>query len=60
MTCAGQSRDRRHLGLGLYIVDKIIEGHGGTIDVQSAVDSGTTFIVQLPRSGRERDSVRAT
>ena len=53
-------RDRRHLGLGLYIVDKIVEGHGGTIDVQSAADSGTTFIVHLPRSAPELHSVRAT
>jgi len=41
------------LGLGLYIVDKIVEGHGGTIEVQSAADSGTTFIVELPRSAPE-------
>jgi signal transduction histidine kinase len=57
---ASEHRDRRHLGLGLYIVDKIVEGHGGTIDVQSAADSGTTFIVHLPRSAPGLHSVRAT
>lgn len=42
-------RDRRHLGLGLYIVDKIVTAHGGHIDVRSSVDTGTTFTMRLPR-----------
>lgn len=44
-----RSRDRRHLGLGLYIVDKIVDAHGGSIDVESSKQSGTTFTVRLPR-----------
>lgn len=43
------SRDRRHLGLGLYIVDKIVDAHGGSIDVRSSEAEGTTFAVTLPR-----------
>ena len=43
------ARDRRHLGLGLYIVDKIVEAHGGSIDIQSTKEQGTTFTVVLPR-----------
>src|SRR5436189_1970942 len=42
-------RDRRHLGLGLYIVDKIIEAHGGSIDVASSKSDGTRFTLHLPR-----------
>jgi signal transduction histidine kinase len=42
-------RDRRHLGLGLYIVDKIVSAHGGSIDVESSKERGTTFTVMLPR-----------
>jgi len=42
-------RDRRHLGLGLYIVDKIVEAHGGSIDVRSSEAEGTTFAISLPR-----------
>ena len=42
-------RDRRHLGLGLYIVDKIVKVHNGSIDVRSSAEEGTTFTVVLPR-----------
>jgi signal transduction histidine kinase len=47
---AGQDPERRHLGLGLFIVDKIVDAHGGTIDVRSTNESGTTFAVHLPKS----------
>ncbi|PCJ62162.1 MAG: hypothetical protein COA79_05595 [Planctomycetota bacterium] len=35
-------------GLGLSTVYAIIQDHQGTIDVQSEVDVGTTFIIRLP------------
>ncbi|MBL7074121.1 PAS domain S-box protein [candidate division KSB1 bacterium] len=35
-------------GLGLSVSLGIIEGHGGTISVQSKVGKGTTFSVKLP------------
>ena len=38
-----------NLGLGLYIAERIVTAHGGTIEVQSSKDSGTTFTVSLPR-----------
>ena len=44
--------DRRHLGLGLYIVDKIVAAHGGVIDVESSDERGTTFTLRLPRAPR--------
>jgi len=35
-------------GLGLTVVKGIIEEHGGTIAVESAVDKGTTFWIRFP------------
>jgi signal transduction histidine kinase len=35
-------------GLGLSICKRVIETHGGKIEVQSQVGKGTTFIVHLP------------
>ena len=38
-----------NLGLGLYIANEIAAGHGGSIDVTSSTDEGTSFTVRLPR-----------
>jgi signal transduction histidine kinase len=35
-------------GLGLYMVKKILENAGGTIEVQSQVNVGTTFTIRFP------------
>ena len=40
--------DRRHLGLGLYIVDRIAVAHGGRVEVESSPAGGTTFTLRLP------------
>ena len=37
------------LGLGLYIVERIVTAHNGSIDVKSSDDAGTFFTVRLPR-----------
>jgi signal transduction histidine kinase len=37
-----------HLGIGLFIVKKIVEAHSGVITVTSSEESGTTFVISLP------------
>jgi len=39
-------------GLGLAIVHKIVMMHGGTIEVESQVDHGTTFTISLPLNAK--------
>ena len=41
---------QRGLGLGLRIVQTIVERHGGRVTVESRVDRGTTFRLSLPRA----------
>ncbi|THD15758.1 sensor histidine kinase, partial [Anoxybacillus ayderensis] len=35
-------------GLGLTIVKRIIENHGGTIALHNSSEQGTTFVIKLP------------
>jgi signal transduction histidine kinase len=37
-------------GLGLATVHEVVSRFGGSIDVESAIDKGTTFAIQLPLS----------
>jgi len=43
-------------GLGLSVSHGIVESHGGTIEVESQVDRGTTFVVSLPVNREGADS----
>jgi two-component system sensor histidine kinase/response regulator len=40
----------RGVGLGLYITERILSAHAGTVTVRSSAEEGTTFTILLPRS----------
>jgi two-component system OmpR family sensor kinase len=42
---------RSGFGLGLWIVGRLVDAHGGTIRVDPAPDAGSIFTVRLPLSG---------
>ncbi len=46
---AVSSQNYGGLGLGLYIVKRIVEAHGGNIQVESTPGAGAVFLVDLPR-----------
>jgi signal transduction histidine kinase len=48
-----RSRSQRGLGLGLSLVKAIVAAHGGTVDVSSVVDRGTTFTLRLPKASHD-------
>jgi len=39
-------------GLGLAIVNKIVQDHGGSVTLEKTSESGTIFLVRLPRAAR--------
>jgi two-component system phosphate regulon sensor histidine kinase PhoR len=45
-----RSREAGGTGLGLSIVKHIVQAHGGSVTVESAVGKGSTFRLRLPRA----------
>lgn len=46
---ASRTRGKHGTGLGLFIVQKIVDAHDGTINVKSEEGKGTQFIITLPK-----------
>ena len=46
---ADESRNSKGYGLGLALTQKIMEVHGGTIEVESQVDVGSKFTLLFPK-----------
>jgi signal transduction histidine kinase len=49
---------KRGTGLGLSIVRQIIDLHGGTMDVESSLGTGTKFKIELPLQNPDRSGER--
>lgn len=43
-----KSETSKGMGLGLYLVKTILDRHHGSIDVNSIINEGTTFVIWLP------------
>jgi PAS domain S-box-containing protein len=54
---ATSSKNISGLGLGLFIVKRIIESHGGSISFEDTPGQGATFIIALPRTPKVQPAV---
>jgi signal transduction histidine kinase len=51
---ADKARARGGAGLGLAIARQIADAHGGTMEVRSKEDEGSTFVLRIPQNRPER------
>ncbi len=47
------ARGTQGVGLGLWIVKRLVEAHGGAVRIASAIGKGTVFAVDLPKENGE-------
>jgi len=50
-----RSRETGGTGLGLSIVKQFVLLHGGTINAESTVGKGTTFVIELPLAAKKQE-----
>jgi PAS domain S-box-containing protein len=52
-TKSAEASGKRGWGIGLTLVKGVAEAHGGSVQVESSQEKGTTFRVRLPRHAKE-------
>jgi signal transduction histidine kinase len=52
----GNIHNVKGLGLGLYYADQIVKAHDGYIVVTSKVDQGSTFNLNIPIDGKNKNT----
>ncbi len=56
----GEEQPARGEGLGLYLLRRVAEAHGGRAWANSLEGKGTTFYLELPAASPDGDTVRAS
>lgn len=54
-----KNRHRAGIGLGLSVVKRIVEAHGGRVELESQVGEGTTVRLSLPQTTMSHTSPQA-
>ena len=49
---AAEEKNKTGFGLGLAITKKIVEAHNGKLIIQSKINEGSTFIINLPKKDK--------
>lgn len=52
------TQTRRGAGLGLTLVQQIVQSHGGRIEVESVYGGGSTFTLRFPKPAAEPEPIR--
>lgn len=57
LTRLSAAGERGSMGLGLYIVNKVLEAHGGRVWAEPGAQDGVRFCLQIPRVATERGAM---